>query len=101
MYKFNPIYNKFPGGPSLEKKSVAYELKIAKTIGATAVDFVYTPDFTEDKVAIPMQIAKEDDVYQTYKVELKFESSGLYWYYFEVYQNEHKFYLQKTPDFEV
>ena len=101
MYKFNPIYNKLPGGPTLEKKPVQYELKIAKLIGSTAVNFVYCPDFTEDKIVVPMEVVKEDDDYLTYKVELKYNSSGLYWYYFEVFQNEHKFYLQKTPDFEV
>ncbi len=101
MYKFNPVYDKLPGGPSLINKEVRYVIKINNIINSTAVNFVYSPDFSEDKVVVPMELIKTDDNYKTYEVKLKFSASGLYWYYFEVFQNDHKFYLQKTENFEV
>ena len=43
----------------------------------------------------------KEENYLTYSVTTTFKEAGLYWYYFEVYQNTHKFFLQFSPNFEV
>lgn len=101
MYKFNPIYNKLPEGPSLTGKEVKYTVKVNNAINSTAMNFVYCPDFTDDKIIIPMELVDEGEDYKTYEAKHKFSTAGLFWYYFEVFQGTHKFYLQKTEDFEV
>ncbi len=100
MYVFNPIYNKTPQGPSLKGGSVAYNLKINKLINPTKVNFCYCKDFCAFDQKIEMDCSLQGD-YFNFLVKVTFNEAGLYWYYFEVYQGEHKFYLQATNSFEV
>lgn len=100
MYKFNPIYNKKPSGASLINQLVEYQLKINKKINSTSVFFCVQKDF-QDKINKIEMSSCEDEEYVNYSVKTAFDSSGLYWYYFEVWQGEHKFYLQFTEGFEV
>lgn len=100
MYWFNPIYNKLPCGPSQKEKAVTYSLKIAKEINSTAVNFCYCFDFCAQDTKVQMNSKDLGDKIE-YTVEITFDKPGWYWYYFEVYQGEHKFYLQKTNSFDV
>lgn len=99
MYCFNPVYNKSPKGPSKVNEEVIYNLKIAKGINSTSAVFNYCYDFENDKKIIMQQKDLGEEI--EYTVKVKFDKPGLYWYYFEVYQGEHKFYLQKTNSFNV
>ena len=99
MYWFNPVYNKSPKGPSQKDKEVTYTLKIAKVINSTSAVFNYCYDFESDKKVVMNKRDCGDCV--EYAVTVNFDRPGLYWYFFEVYQGEHKFYLQKTASFDV
>lgn len=100
MYIYNPIYNKFPQGPSLKGKEVVYKLKINKNINSTAVNFCYCKDFENIDKKLPMQVNEIGDFLE-YSVKVIYSQEGLYWYYFEVYQSSHKFFLQATSSFDV
>ena len=99
MYCFNPVYNKYPQGPSKVNQEVIYNLKIAKGINSTSAVFNYCYDFEEDKKVVMQQKDLGEEI--EYSVKISFDKPGLYWYYFEVYQDKHKFYLQKTNSFDV
>lgn len=103
MYKFNPIYNKKPQGASLINEQVEYNLQISKQINSTAVFLCVQKDFEQNITKTKMDVceAPNNKEYLQYSAKLSFNDSGLYWYYFEVWQNEHKFYLQFTKNFEV
>ena len=100
MYKFNPVYNKKPCGASLINQPVEYELKINKKINSTAVYFCVEKDFSGDIKKLKMN-ACEDGDYIKYNVSITYAEASLYWYYFEVWQGNHKFYLQFTQDYQV
>lgn len=100
MYWYNPIFNKVPEGPSQKNKVVTYTLKIAKQIGSTSAIFNCCKDYEDTPMRVPMK-AVEFDNYIEYTASVKFETAGLYWYCFEVFQGEHQFFLQKTPSFDV
>ena len=100
MYWFNPIYNKLPAGPIKRNQKVTYTLQISKEINSTAVDFCYSYDFSADPEKVSMAQTDIGDKIE-YTCSVQYEKSGLYWYHFEVYQGEHKFYLQPKPNFDV
>ncbi|MBR4002784.1 MAG: glycoside hydrolase family 13 protein [Clostridia bacterium] len=100
MYWFNPIYNKLPAGPIKRNQKVTYTLQISKEINSTAVDFCYSYDFSADPEKVSMTQTDIGDKIE-YTCSVQYEKSGLYWYHFEVYQGEHKFYLQPKPNFDV
>jgi len=99
QYWFNPIYDKTPQGASKKNTLVTYSLKIAKQINTSACVFNYCPDGSNEVIKQPMlrSSSETDD----YKVSIKFTSAGLYWYYFEVYQGDHMFYLQPDQNYDV
>lgn len=103
MYKFNPIYNKKPCGASLINELVEYNLQINKQINSTQVFLCVQKDFEQSTTKTKMEVCEAPDnkEYLLYTTKLSFEMAGLYWYYFEVWQGEHKFYLQFTKNFEV
>ena len=92
MYWFNPIYNKLPAGPIKRNQKVTYTLQISKEINSTAVDFCYSYDFSAEPEKVFMDSTDLGDKIE-YTCSVQYEKSGLYWYHFEVYQGEHKFYL--------
>ena len=99
-YLFNPIFNKFPYGPSKKNKVVKYVLTINKNICSTAVFFNYCKDGENYENLVEMNRKEEDD-HIVYSINISFEEEGLYWYCFQVYQGQHFYYLQKTDNFEV
>lgn len=99
-YQFNPIYNKVPTGASLVNKNVKYSLKINKSIGSTAVFFNYCFDGSNTTTLVKMQSNELGDEIE-YSVTITFESVGLYWYCFQVFQGEHSYFLQKDNNFNV
>lgn len=100
QYKFNPIYNKKPYGASIQNQEVEYTLEILKQIKSTKVYFCYQKDFENNIQKVEMS-ATDNKEYIKYTTTIKYNSAGLYWYYFEVWQNDHSYYLQYTEDFEV
>jgi len=100
MYIFNPIYNKKPCGPSKVGEEVEFKLRVNKLINSTKVNFCFSKDF-EDIVQKKIMKETDGDEYIEYSVKISFDEPNLYWYYFEVYQGEHVFYLQKTEDYAV
>ncbi|MBQ3047531.1 MAG: glycoside hydrolase family 13 protein [Clostridia bacterium] len=100
QYKFNPIYNKKPYGASEQGEEVKYCLQILKQINSTHVYFCFQKDFDNSTQKVLMA-SVENGEYIKYTASVKYQEACLYWYYFEVWQGNHKFYLQYTENFEV
>lgn len=100
-YIFNPLNNKTPQGPSRTGGDVVYTLKVKQHTGAENVFFVLTDDADKSKKEIKMPVVGRENDYYIYQVTINYKNAGLYWYYFKVTKQKYKWYLCKTPLFEV
>lgn len=100
LFIFNPINNKTPAGTSTVRKKIKYELKIAKSLLPTRVDFVYYKENESPQIQ-SMICTHTDDVYFHYTFSTHYQSKGHYWYYFKVKTKKEEFYLDKGINFNV
>lgn len=92
VVKFFPNCKKYktPLGAARVDEPINLTLKFTRPQNPSEVFVVLTKDF-EDPVRYPMTLAADEDGEYTYKATLTITTSGLYFYHFEI-QNEEQLY---------
>ena len=96
---FNPIYDKFPRGGSMEGEEVTFTLRLSHSLRYQKVEISLINDKTGERSWFEMQKADEDDNFATYQFTKKFEA-GIFWYHFELMYYGEKTYIVQNEDFD-
>ncbi len=98
--KFNPIYDKFPMGGSVEGEEVTFTLRLSHSLKYQKVEFSLINDKTSERSWFEMEKIAEDECFSTYQFKHKF-SAGIYWYHFEILYYGEKTYIIQNDDFDA
>ena len=98
--KFNPIYDKFPRGGSMESEEVTFTLRLSHSLKYHKVEFSLINDKTGERNWFEMQKIDEDDSFSIYQFKKKFDA-GIYWYHFELLYYGEKTYIVQNDDFDA
>ncbi len=100
LFNFNPIYNKYPSGPSIVEGEVCYTLRTLKSLGKMKISFCWGLD-GERETETSMHLVMACERYYHYEIKIAFEKVGLYWYYFKLRNKNQEFFLEKNNAFDV
>lgn len=101
QFYYSSIYNKSPVGACKQNQNVGYELTIAKDVSLQKVFLVIKDDKTKKTEQHQMICISVGSEYNQYYVNLRYETTGHFWYHFAIQEQNKTYYLQKTPTYEV
>lgn len=93
-FEFNPLTCRTPVGAITQGTKVFFKIKIRSDIYLSGLSLVVLGDREKTVWKIPAAYAagEQPDFYY-FTADCDFNANGLYFYYFECAQNQHKFYL--------
>ena len=97
---YNPINDRVPNGTLKTNQIVDFNLKIRCDLIINKVILILRYEKTNETKFLECKIVDYDINYFVYGVQTSLDTSGLYWYHFEVDTNKGKFYVNKSNRYE-
>ena len=97
---YNPINDRVPNGTLKTNQVVKFNLKIRCDLLINKVILVLRYEKTNETKFLECNIVDYDINYFVYGVNTTLDTSGLYWYHFEVDTNIGKYYVNKSDRYE-
>ena len=97
---FNPIKDKNPRGTLKKGETITFTFRIKQDLEIDKIILVLRHEASNYTHYLKLELSEFEINYNVYKTSVELDVSGLYWYHFEIYQDEDIVKVNKGNDYK-